>query len=168
MTLSQLNQLSPSQLKAELTRCCGATAWVQGIMRIFPVPDETTLLQQAEKAWFACKESDWLEAFTHHPKIGDIGALREKFAASAAWAGDEQSSVQQAGDEVLLALQQGNVAYEQRFGYIFIVCASGKPAGEMLGLLQQRLHNKPKDEILIAMKEQNKITLLRLKKLLAP
>ena len=167
MTLSQLNQLNPMQRRTELGRCCGSTEWIKRMMEIFPVQDEGALQREAERTWFACDENDWREAFTHHPKIGDISSLKEKFAATAKWAGEEQSAVRQTADSVLQALKDGNMEYENRFGYIFIVCASDKSAGEMLALLQARLHNNASDEIQIAMREQNKITLLRLQKLLS-
>ena len=166
MTLQQLNQLDPVQLKQELTRYCGSAIWVEKMMLVFPVRNDDTLLKEAEKAWFACNENDWLEAFTHHPKIGDIGSLKEKFAATGKWAGEEQSAVNDTSDAVLQALKDGNEAYENKFGYIFIVCASGKSAEDMLGLLQARLPHAAADEIHIAMREQNKITLLRLQKIL--
>jgi 2-oxo-4-hydroxy-4-carboxy-5-ureidoimidazoline decarboxylase len=107
-----------------------------------------------------------LEAFLHHPKIGSLDALAAKFANTAQWASGEQASVQSASKAVLQALADGNTAYEQKFGYIFIVCATGKSAEEMLALLQARLPNPPKTEIGIAMAEQMKITLIRLEKLL--
>lgn len=133
---------------------------------IFPVPDKETLFTQAEKTWYDCSESDWREAFSHHPRIGDVRALKEKFAATAHWAGEEQSAVRQSPDAVLQALKEGNDVYAAKFGYIFIVCATGKTAHEMLRLLQARLNNSAADEIQLAMQEQNKITLIRLQKLL--
>ncbi|GAB3317560.1 hypothetical protein GCM10027511_27980 [Hymenobacter humi] len=138
------------------------------MVAIFPVADAETLMDQANTQWNKLSEADWREAFTHHPKIGgDVATLREKFASTSTWAEGEQASVKQASQETLEALAAGNTEYEQKFGYIFIVCATGKTAEEMLALLQARLSNKPEDEILIAAGEQNKITRLRLEKLLA-
>ena len=119
----------------------------------------------AERAWNACNESDWLEAFSHHPKIGDVSTLREKFAATAAWASNEQSGTRNASDEVLTELADLNNTYEARFGFIFIVCATGKTAEEMLDLLKARIDNYREKEIHIAAAEQLKITKLRLEKL---
>jgi 2-oxo-4-hydroxy-4-carboxy-5-ureidoimidazoline decarboxylase len=110
-------------------------------------------------------EADWQEAFSHHPKIGDIDTLKEKFAATTQWTEGEQASAKEASQQTLQQLAEGNQAYEQRFGYIFIVCATGKSADEMLQLLQQRLYNNPEVEIQIAMEEQLRITRLRLEKL---
>ena len=110
--------------------------------------------------------SDILEAFSHHPKIGaNIETLRAKFQQTAGWSASEQASVSQASDAVLQALAQGNIDYEAKFGYIFIVCATGKSAAEMLNLLQARLVNTPADEIKLAAAEQAKITRIRLEKL---
>ncbi|MDB5234822.1 MAG: hypothetical protein JWR44_1815 [Hymenobacter sp.] len=138
------------------------------MLAIFPVADAEMLMQQATVIWNKLSEADWREAFTHHPKIGgDVAALREKFASTSTWAEGEQASVKQASQATLEALAAGNSDYEQKFGYIFIVCATGKTAEEMLTLLQARLPNKPEVEILIAMGEQDKITRIRLEKLLA-
>jgi len=167
MTLAELNQLDKPTLALTLGKCCGATAWIEDMCQIFPVSDEQILFTKAHDIWYNLAENDWLEAFTHHPKIGDINSLKEKFASTSAWASGEQGSVKQASQQVLEALAEGNRAYEEKFGYIFIVCATGKSADEMLALLQARLPNQPEDEIKIAMGEQAKITQIRLEKLLA-
>ena len=153
-------------LIAELSKCCGARAWVQRMLPFIPADDLVELLEDAESQWWLCNEEDWKEAFTHHPKIGDLDSLKKKFANTAVWASGEQSGVNTATDVILNALAEGNRLYEEKFGYIFIVCASGKSAEEMLGMLNERLKNNPEDEIRIAADEQNKITLLRLEKLL--
>ena len=167
MTLPELNQLSIFQLKEALSTCCGSTVWVNELAKVFPVESKENLFEQADIIWFACSESDWREAFTHHPKIGDINSLREKFANTKSWAEGEQSGVSVASQQVLEDLSEGNRLYEEKFGYIFIVCATGKSAEEMLEILNARLPNSPETEILIAMQEQNKITKIRLEKLLA-
>jgi len=165
MTLHELNTLPKSQLKDELMKCCGSSAWVNKMLPFFPADDLVELLEDAEEQWYQCSGEDWKEAFTHHPKIGDIDSLKKKFASTAQWASGEQSGVSSASQQTLEALAKGNEDYEKKFGYIFIVCASGKTAGEMLELLKERLKNNPKDEIEIAADEQNKITKLRLEKL---
>jgi 2-oxo-4-hydroxy-4-carboxy-5-ureidoimidazoline decarboxylase len=168
MTLSDLNNLSKPALAEALQKCCGSTAWVENMVANFPVADAESLMDQATKQWSSLSESDWREAFAHHPKIGgDVEALREKFASTSAWAEGEQAAVREAARETLVALAAGNIEYEQKFGYIFIVCATGKSADEMLALLQARLPNNAKDEILIAAGEQDKITRIRLEKVLA-
>jgi len=166
MTLTELNQLPLFQLKETLLTCCGSTAWVNELTKVFPIESKESLFGQADIIWFACSESDWREAFTHHPKIGDVDSLWEKFAATKAWAEGEQSGVSTASRSVLEMLVEGNQLYEEKFGYIFIVCATGKSADEMLEIMESRLLNSPETEILMAMQEQNKITKIRLEKLL--
>jgi 2-oxo-4-hydroxy-4-carboxy-5-ureidoimidazoline decarboxylase len=166
MTLHELNTLPKSQLRQELMKCCGSTAWVEKIMTFFPIEDLVELLEDAEEQWFKCTPEDWKEAFSHHPKIGDLDSLKRKFASTANWAMGEQSGASTASEETIKALAKGNREYEVKFGYIFIVCATGKSASEMLAILQSRLTNDPKEEIEIAADEQNKITRLRLEKLL--
>ncbi|PJJ54882.1 2-oxo-4-hydroxy-4-carboxy-5-ureidoimidazoline decarboxylase [Hymenobacter chitinivorans] len=167
MTLSELNSL-PAPTRAEaLAKCCGATAWVAQLNAAFPVADAAALFAQAHDIWYRLSEADWREAFTHHPKIGDVNSLKEKFASTSQWAEGEQGAVKQASQDTLEALAAGNETYERKFGYIFIVCATGKSADEMLALLQARLPNPPEAEIHIAMAEQDKITRIRLEKLLA-
>ena len=147
-------------------KCCGSSAWVEKVMSFFPVDDMVELLDDAEDEWYKCSPEDWKEAFSHHPRIGDIDSLKKKFASTANWAMGEQSGTSSASDETIKALAIGNKEYEDKFGYIFIVCATGKSADEMLALLESRLLNDPKIEIEIAADEQNKITRLRLEKLL--
>ncbi len=167
MTLHELNILPPEQLKQALFNCCGSTNWVEKMLPFFPADDMVEILNDAEDQWYDCTEADWLQAFTHHPKIGDVASLTKKFAATAQWASGEQSAVTAASQETIAALAKGNSDYENKFGFIFIVCATGKSADEMLQLLQQRLPNTKEEEIKIAMDEQNKITQLRLQKLLS-
>ena len=166
MTLFELNQLPIAGLKEVLLTCCGSTTWVNDMAKMFPVENKESLFKHAEIVWFACSESDWREAFTHHPKIGDINSLREKFASTKNWAEGEQSGVSTASRSILEMLAEGNQFYEEKFGYIFIVCATGKSAEEMLEILESRLLNSPEDEIRIAMQEQHKITKIRLEKLM--
>lgn len=166
MTLHELNILSQPQLKEALLKCCGSASWVKMMMAYFPADDLVGLLEDAEEKWYDCNENDWREAFACHPKIGDIESLTEKFASTAAWASDEQSAVKNVSKETIAALAEGNRLYEKKFGYIFIVCATGKSAEEMLALLQLRLSNTPEVEINIAADQQNEITKLRLQKLL--
>lgn len=166
MTLHDLNTLSQPQLREVLKKCCSSTSWVKMMMTHFPAEDLVEILETAEETWYSCSEDDWKEAFSGHPEIGDVSALEEKFKSTAAWAGNEQSSVRQSSKETIEALAEGNRLYRDKFGYIFIVCATGKSAEEMLGLLHARMQNNPAEEIRIAAEEQNKITKLRLEKLL--
>lgn len=167
MTLAELNTLDNHQLKEELTKCCGSSTWVKMMATYFPADSIEDILDEAETMWYECSEDDWKEAFTHHPKIGDVESLTKKFTSTVQWASGEQSGVNTAAAETIKALAEDNRLYEEKFGYIFIVCATGKSAEEMLSILQARLKNEPADEIKIAAAEQNKITRLRLQKLLA-
>jgi 2-oxo-4-hydroxy-4-carboxy-5-ureidoimidazoline decarboxylase len=166
MTLHDLNHLPREQLRKELFRCCGSGTWVENMLSFFPADDLVELLEDAEEQWYKCSEADWKEAFAQHPRIGDLESLRKKFATTADWASVEQGRIESASQEVIKALAEGNLEYEEKFGYIFIVCATGKSAEEMLQTLQERLAHNPEDEIEIAAEEQNKITKLRLEKLL--
>jgi 2-oxo-4-hydroxy-4-carboxy-5-ureidoimidazoline decarboxylase len=158
MTLETLNALDPTALEEALLRCCGASSWVRDMAARRPFKNVDH--------WRASRRPDWLEAFGHHPKIGDRNTLREKFSHTKEWAEGEQSGVASATEKVLEQLSLGNKLYEEKFGFIFIVCATGKTAGEMLALLQARLQNDAEAEMLQAMEEQGKITKLRLQKLL--
>jgi 2-oxo-4-hydroxy-4-carboxy-5-ureidoimidazoline decarboxylase len=167
MTLQEFNQCAEEEIRTLLTHCCGAATWVNGMMKHMPFDTETSLYNWADLLWNETGPEDWIAAFLHHPKIGDVASLQKKFAATAHWAEGEQGAVKHAAQEVIEALARGNDLYEQKFGFIFIVCATGKSAEEMLALLEARLPNQIDDELKIAMREQQKITQLRLKKLLA-
>ena len=130
------------------------------MMKAFPFRSAEELLEKATKTWYdECDGKDWKESFTHHPKIGDKKSLAEKYA------GKEQANVASATEETIEALARSNEEYEKKFGFIFIVCATGKSATEMLGLLTSRQANTRDDELRIAMGEQHKITLIRFEKL---
>ena len=159
MTLHELNILPKEQLKQELFKCCGSENWVNKMLPFFPADDMVELINDAEDQWYECTEADWLEAFTHHPKIGDTKSLTEKFA------GKEQAGVAAASAEIIEVLANANAAYEKKFGFIFIVCATGRSVAEMLRLLNDRLTNSREEELNIAMGEQHKITLIRFNKL---
>jgi 2-oxo-4-hydroxy-4-carboxy-5-ureidoimidazoline decarboxylase len=164
MTVDEFNRLTENEKRKLLQQCCGAKAWVDKMLEAELPEDKELLLKQAEDKWYTCTEEDWKEAFLHHPKIGDKEALRKKFSSDV-FAGGEQSSVNRASEPTLDALTEGNENYQHKFGFIFIVCATGKSADEMLAILQSRLSNEPQKEIRIAIEEQNKITKLRLQKL---
>ena len=167
MTLDTLNTLPKSEALEQFAICCGASKWVEEITAFRPFQHKTELFDLTEKIWFSLNSEDWLEAFSHHPKIGDIDLLRKKFQKIKSWSEKEQSGIQEAGENILKDLAESNRLYEEKFGYIFIVCATGKSAEEMLALLKVRLENDPEAELLIAAKEQNKITQLRLDNLLS-
>ena len=158
-----LNALTQEDACELLAQSCGASRWVQAMVEGRPYQDMEALKQRAQRVWATMERSDILEAFDHHPRIGaDIQALRKKFATTASLSESEQASVAHASEETLLALRDGNKKYEARYGHIFIVCATGKSAQEMLELLEARMDNEPDEELRIAAAEQAKITQIRL------
>jgi len=166
MKLDELNRCELHAARAAFECCCGARAWVEAMCAGRPFVDRESLFDAAEQTWRTLDSSAWREAFAHHPRIGDVSVLRERFASTAGWASDEQHGAATATEAVLEKLAAANRDYEQRFGYIFIVCATGKSAAEMLAILESRLGNDADAEIAIAAEEQMKITKLRLQKLL--
>ena len=166
MTLDELNSLDIDGARDFFRQCCTSTHWLESMVNNRPYSNQDELLSTADKSWSTCAEKDFLQAFEGHPKIGDVNSLKAKYASTRDMAGHEQSGASTASDETLKALADGNTAYETRFGYIFIVCATGKSADEMLSLLNERLDNQPENELKIAAAEQHKITRLRLNKLI--
>ncbi len=164
MDVKRINSWSEAEAREALLRCCGASRWVTWATSRRPFASEAELLAAAEAGWEHFTRQDWLEAFAAHPKIGDLESPGEKGDCPFKERG-EQSGMAGASDAVLSELAEGNHQYEKRFGHIFIVCATGKTAEEMLALLQARLHNDPETELLVAAEEQKKITYLRLRKL---
>ena len=145
-----------------LSRACGSTRWVDRMMARRPFGSDARLLRAARIEWFGLTETDWLEAFSQHPQIGDRSSLAARFPATHDLSAKEQAGVGRAHDDVLSALAEANATYLDRFGFIFIVCATGKTAEEMLALLRARLSNNRATELRIAAEEQAKITALRL------
>jgi 2-oxo-4-hydroxy-4-carboxy-5-ureidoimidazoline decarboxylase len=166
ITLDEFNRLTDAAAREALSRCCGARRWIDQVAGRRPFASLDDVLNAADEAFSELEPGDWLEAFSHHPKIGDMDALRRKFAATADWAAGEQAGVAMARETTLAALAEGNRAYEEKFGYIFIICATGRSADEMLGAMEERLPNEPEEELGHAGAEQMKITHLRLHKLL--
>ena len=147
-------------------RCCGSGLWSKRVAEKRPFASIEQLKADSDAVWALCGEADYLEAFSHHPKIGDVSELEKKFASTAKWSeGEQGSAVGTADARVLQALKEGNDAYDDKFGFIFIVCATGKSAAEMLALLNARLPNDQATELQNAAEEQRKITHLRLAKL---
>jgi OHCU decarboxylase len=165
MTIAEFDHLPAEKKKELLFQCCGSNEWVNKMLAVFPVEDLVELLEAADEKWYECSEQDWREAFNHHPKIGDLNSLKEKFANTKEWAEGEQAAVKETSEEVLKELSDFNKMYEEKFGFIFIICATGRSAEEMLTFLKERLNNNREEEIGIAAREQLKITQLRLEKL---
>ena len=156
--LAALNAMLPADADAALRRCCGSTRWADAMTALRPFEDRAALLRQGERLWWTLAEADWLEAFAAHPKIGER-------KAGSAWSSDEQKGAAAAPTAVTDELARLNVAYEQQHGFIYIVCATGRSADEMLADLRTRVGSDRKTELRTAAEEQAKILRLRLKKL---
>lgn len=162
--LRRLNALVPAQAEAALVACCGSTVWAGRMVKARPFTNADEMVQRAGQIWRDLGEADWREAFSRHPKIG--ASLSGATDPPSRWSEQEQAAARTASSDLLRALESANERYEARFGYIFIVCATGKSAEEMLALLEHRLQNEPEEELIVAADEQGKITQLRLRKLL--
>ncbi len=132
-----------------------------------PYPTEAALYADAERVWSSLSQKDWLEAFHRHPPIGGKRAGAKQSSAASRWSAKEQSAAQKESPEVLSALSAANRAYAEKFGFVFLICATGKTSEEILQSLQQRMSNDLETEIRIAVEEQSKIMRLRLEKLLS-
>ncbi|HKA37035.1 MAG TPA: 2-oxo-4-hydroxy-4-carboxy-5-ureidoimidazoline decarboxylase [Thermoanaerobaculia bacterium] len=153
--LETLNSMPAADAARELLAACGSREWARRMAAARPFCSESDLLDAAERTWITLDREDWLEAFAAHPKIG---------GPASGQAAREQSGAAGASAETLHGLAAANREYEERFGRIFIVCASGKSAEEMLDLCRRRLHNDPREELAVAADEQRKITRLRLER----
>ena len=156
--LQRLNSLPAEEATAEMLKCCGSTRWAEAMTEERPFADGRTLLETADRVWRGLGREDWLEAFRSHPKIGERKAARETGEGARAWAEEEQSGTRDAGADVLDELAAANREYEEKFGHIFIVCATGKSAAEMLALLRGRFGNDAGTELRVAAEEQRRIT----------
>jgi 2-oxo-4-hydroxy-4-carboxy-5-ureidoimidazoline decarboxylase len=158
----EVNVASPEAAREILLRACGSTRWVERMLQRRPFGNDARFLSAARIEWFGLTEADWLEAFSHHPRIGDRASLEARFPTTHDLSAKEQAGVSAAREETIAALAEANERYLERFGFIFIVCATGKSAEEMLGLLRDRLNNDRATELRIAAEEQARITALRL------
>jgi 2-oxo-4-hydroxy-4-carboxy-5-ureidoimidazoline decarboxylase len=169
--LARWNFLPAATAADEILPCCGSRSWAKGVTSRRPFADESTLLAASDDVWLSLTESDWLEAFLGHPRIGESAVAespeRQKKRApsqSIVWSEQEQSNVATADDALKAALANGNREYERRFNRTFIVCASGKSPAEILSILQRRLANDGSAELHEAAEQQRQITQIRLRK----
>lgn len=153
------NALPADEAEALLRGCCSSNEWVRRMMARRPFKSAPAVLEAGDRIWVSLFPVDWKEAFSAHPRIGDRSVRGQEAAEQAGAAG--------APEAVREALEEANRAYEERFGYTFIVCASGKSAEEMLDLCRRRLDNDPVAELAVSAEEQRKITRLRMEKLFA-
>ena len=165
--INRLNLLDPGQAEKEFLKCCGSGEWAKRMIVERPFEDFDDLLAKADHVWWLLEPQDWLEAFQSHPKIGQKKPEQQTSAESQAWSEQEQSGTRSSTQKTREALVALNDVYEEKFGHIFIVCATGKNSEELLAILRQRLVNTPEEELQNAATEQAKITALRSKKLMS-
>jgi OHCU decarboxylase len=164
--LNELNSLPAPEAEKELLKCCGSGSWARRMSTERPFVNEKVLIDTADLIWWSLEPRDWLEAFHSHPKIGEKKAAADASVEAQKWSEDEQAGTRDSAQQTMADLAQLNRDYEEKFGHIFIICATGKTSEEMLASLRERLNNAPSEELRIAAREQAKITHLRLNKLL--
>ncbi len=161
--LARWNRLPPDEAMRVILPCCGAKAWAQGMVSRRPLANEAGLLAASDEAWRDLKQSDWMEAFQSHPRIGELQPSHAASTRSVEWSAQEQRNVEDAEASVKIALADANREYERRFNRTFIVCATGKSAPEILEILQRRLKNDAETELDEAAEQQRQITHIRLR-----
>lgn len=162
--LARWNRLASADAIAEIVPCCGSTSWAQLLANRRPIASELLLLAASDDIWRSLDPPDWLEAFQAHPRIGESCAKAPVGPQSQSWSRQEQGQVATVGETVKTELAEANQAYEQKFRHIFIVCATGKSAAEILAILRRRMQNDGNTELREAAEAQRQITQLRLKK----
>jgi 2-oxo-4-hydroxy-4-carboxy-5-ureidoimidazoline decarboxylase len=162
-TLQSWNQADESAAMDAMIACCGARRWAEGMVALRPIESIVELSEAADRVWSMMQEADWMEAFACHPRIGESRTAHAS-KKSVAWSKQEQASVSSADERVLAELDAGNLLYEERFGFTYIVCATGKSAEEMLSILNRRLANDRAAELREAAEQQRQITQIRLGK----
>ncbi|SRR6266568_3106403 len=162
-TLAAWNQADEPAAMEAMIACCGSQRWAATMVALRPIASVAVLSEAADRVWNTMEESDWMQAFACHPRIG-VSEAAHATSQSAAWSHHEQSSTNTATERVLTELAECNALYEQRFGFTYIVCATGKDAGEMLAILKRRLASDRPAELREAAEQQRQITQIRLGK----
>ena len=165
--LSHWNLLPAHEAAKAILPCCGSRTWANGMAFSRPLQDVATLLATSDRIWRGVSAVDWLEAFHSHPRIGETRGSLETSARSLNWSAQEQSQAVKSDDSLKQAIVEGNLEYEERFGRIFIICARGKSAAEILANLRKRLNNDEVTELREAAEQQRQIMQIRLRKWLA-
>jgi 2-oxo-4-hydroxy-4-carboxy-5-ureidoimidazoline decarboxylase len=160
--LAQWNSLDAESAAREILPCCGSKAWAVELASKRPIADEASLIEASNAAWLALPAEAWREAFDNHPRIGQKNAQSHATEKSLQWSAQEQRTAVSNDDNVALSLEDANRRYEQKFGGIFIVCASGKTSAEILAILGARMQNDAATELREAAEQQRQITQLRL------
>jgi 2-oxo-4-hydroxy-4-carboxy-5-ureidoimidazoline decarboxylase len=157
--LDAFNGLASGAARSRLSACCAAPGWIAAVAAGRPYPTVAALLASSDAAVAAMRESDLRSALDGHPRIGDRPAL-------GSWSDREQARVSDADEAVRQALAAGNAAYEQRFGHIYLACATGRSGAELLAFLRERLGNDPSAEWRVVAAELAKINRIRLRALI--
>jgi OHCU decarboxylase len=165
ITVNQLDEMSNEEAGVLLMECCGSSRWVAMMLARRPFRSRDAVFFAADSFWNSLTQEDYLEAFAHHPRIGEQKTEKPQGETAKKWSASEQLKVSEAGPALKRELADVNRQYESRFGYIYIVCAAGKTAEELLRIAKQRLLNDPRKEMDVAREEQRKIMQLRLEKL---
>ena len=166
--LARWNRLPTTEAAKEILPCCGSTVWADAMAVRRPLADEASLLVASDEIWRNLAGADWMEAFRSHPRIGESRPVDAASTESSAWSTQEQQKVAAAAEAVKGELAEANLRYEHRFNHIFIVCATGKSAPQILDTLRRRLRNDQETELREAAEQQRLITHIRLKKWLSP
>jgi 2-oxo-4-hydroxy-4-carboxy-5-ureidoimidazoline decarboxylase len=161
--LKSFNEAAPEYAVTTLLSCCAARRWAELVASSRPYSNEEALFTEADRVWATMQKADWMEAFRAHPRIGERTPAQAS-EQSKAWSSQEQASVHAAHSRVLDELRTANAHYEELFGFTYIVCATGKSADEMLGIMQRRLNNDRESELREAAEQQRQITQIRLRK----
>jgi len=162
--LVRWNSLDPATAAREALPCCGSQAWAVALASKRPFTDTSAVAEASATVWFALPQEAWQEAFDSHPRIGQRHAQTAATNESLQWSAQEQRTVLSTDESAKLALEEANRRYEQKFGRIFIVCASGKTSDEILVLLEARMQNNATTELREAVEQQHQITKLRLQR----
>ena len=161
--LDAWNEADENSATEAIYACCGARHWAIQMVKLRPIANIAELSEAADRIWATMGEADWMEAFASHPRIGERKSS-SRSGQSTAWSQQEQSGTTNASNAVLQKLAEGNAVYEQRFGFTYIVCATGKSADEMLATLERRLANDRVAELKEAAEQQRQIMQIRLGK----
>jgi len=167
--LASWNAAGEREALDAMISCCGARRWAGAMAALRPIRDADELCAAANREWSRMEEADWLEAFACHPRIGERSPRRTAVATakSEGWSKQEQEGTESAASGVLAELAEGNALYEKRYGFTYIVCATGKTAEQMLAILERRLASDRATELREAAEQQRQIMQIRLRKWMA-
>ena len=165
ITIADFDAMPDAEAAFKLAACCGSSAWVSRMLARRPFRSRQHLFNEADEVAQTLNDADWLEAFSHHPRIGQRRSNAVVSSMAESWSTGEQSAVTHADSSVRAVIADANARYEEQFHFIFIISASGRTADAILSELRCRLDNPRDAELRTAAAEQTKITRLRLEKL---